>query len=750
MEINTGTVARWKQQILAFLVILIGVVVLVGWYTHVPALVQIHTTFVPMQYNTALGFLLSGIAVIALQNHYLKTAQACGSIVLVLGFFTLIQYIFTVNLGIDQLMMEHYITVKTSHPGRMAPNTALCFTLTGGGIITYLYCKAKIKMALLALIPAVLLTLSALAVFGYLYGVDTLYGWGKLTQMAIHTSVGFILLSISLFSLALAESQQQRMPKYQWIALTIVFTVIFTITLTWQAITINEFKKQQDMLERESHYFSTYLESNLQNFLQAMHRMADRVSNTKSTNLSLWHKDIQEYFNDFPFLAFININGVNNFKLQSQSPQWATQNPQLIHLINQAPSMYAKSPHLSVGLYPPFSPENNHYLGWLNVNAGQRSGYLNALIDYQLLMNEILEKAGLSNRLSLEVQLAQHLIYRSSDFIQDSSDELTQHSEFTILAYKISVTAKPTNDVLAQQSANLPILIAVIGLVFLFLLLWLIHLFQTQKEKHQLLKFNQRLKQEIDEKQAAQSELIKINNKLTSSNRDLEQFAFIASHDLKEPLRKVQAFGNLLAEEYAEKLDDDGQYYIQTMQNAAGRMSQLITDLLSFSRVSTRGQKAMLCDLHKIVSNVLNDMTIQIEEHQAKLSVEELPQIMADASQLSLVFQNLIANAIQFREPSRQLEIKISAKQTQHDWLISIADNGIGLDEKFSDKIFQIFQRLHNKHDIPGTGIGLAICRRILERHGGDISVKSTVGSGSCFTLKLPKSPNIEDNTNAL
>ena len=186
------------------------------------------------------------------------------------------------------------------------------------------------------------------------------------------------------------------------------------------------------------------------------------------------------------------------------------------------------------------------------------------------------------------------------------------------------------------------------------------------------------------------------------------------------------------------------------MQSAAQRMSQLITDLLAFSRITTTGKQPRPCELSEIVNDILEDLAIPIEEYQVNILVHKLPKVRVDASQLAIVFQNLISNAIKFREPSRPLEIEISAEQIPDCWLIHVADNGIGFNEQFTEKIFQIFQRLHNKQKIPGTGIGLAICRRIMERHGGNIIVESKPNKGSKFTLKLPERIFDEENNNEL
>lgn len=240
-------------------------------------------------------------------------------------------------------------------------------------------------------------------------------------------------------------------------------------------------------------------------------------------------------------------------------------------------------------------------------------------------------------------------------------------------------------------------------------------------------------------------ELEHYSNELQRSNRELQDFAFVASHDLQEPLRKIRAFGDRLKSVYAGKLGD-GEDYIDRMQSAASRMSRLIEDLLEFSRVSTRAKPFGPVDLNQVMNVVLDNLEIKIQERNAQVTATKLPIIDADESQMHQLFQNLIGNAIKFTQPDIQPQISIECQVYETVKLgelenivyeIKVKDNGIGFDEKYIEKIFTPFQRLHGRDKYEGTGIGLAICRRIVERHQGTIEVDSIPGEGSTFTLYL-------------
>lgn len=261
-----------------------------------------------------------------------------------------------------------------------------------------------------------------------------------------------------------------------------------------------------------------------------------------------------------------------------------------------------------------------------------------------------------------------------------------------------------------------------------------------RKLETELIAAKDHLERRVEERTA---ELFTLNTELQRSNRELEDFAYVASHDLQEPLRKIQAFGNLLEEEYASKLQD-GQVYVNRMQHAAGRMRVLIDDLLAFSRITTKAQPMGKVDLNEIVKDTLSDMEVRVAEVKAKIEIEKLPVVMADKTQMRQLFQNLISNALKFNKPGVKPIIKIHSTNKLHEskdkhmGIIYVEDNGIGFDEKYLDRIFTVFQRLHGKDKYEGTGVGLAVVRKIVERHDGMIIAKSKPGAGSTFIITLP------------
>jgi PAS domain S-box-containing protein len=261
---------------------------------------------------------------------------------------------------------------------------------------------------------------------------------------------------------------------------------------------------------------------------------------------------------------------------------------------------------------------------------------------------------------------------------------------------------------------------------------------------------------DITDRKTAERQLRSYTAKLEQSNRELQEFAYVASHDLQEPLRKVQAFGDRLEKKYAAALSEEGRDYVNRMKNAAGRMQNLINDLLTFSRVATKTQPFQSINLKTITEEVVSDLEVRIEQTGGKVEIGDLPTLQADPLQMRQLLQNLIGNALKFHRAGDAPLVKVYAETvTANDEMraaadetfcrVVIADNGIGFDEKYLDRIFTVFQRLHGRMEYEGSGIGLAVCRKIVERHGGHINASSEEGKGATFFIDLPVSQEEED-----
>ena len=269
---------------------------------------------------------------------------------------------------------------------------------------------------------------------------------------------------------------------------------------------------------------------------------------------------------------------------------------------------------------------------------------------------------------------------------------------------------------------------------------------EVEKRTAQLREVNEQLRKELVDRRRAEERLKETAELLTRKNQELQEFVYIASHDLQEPLRKVMAFSDRLKSRYSDVIDEKGLDYMKRMQNATERMQTFINDLLMYSRVTTKARPYEPVDLKMVFNEVVNDLEVKIQESRGRVEAEGLAIIEADPLQMRQLFQNLIGNALKFRKKSEPPVVRIKGVFLEPEdngsgrlYRITVQDNGIGFDERYADRIFGVFQRLHGRNEYRGSGIGLSICKKIVERHRGRIMARSSPGEGSTFIVLLPE-----------
>ena len=259
----------------------------------------------------------------------------------------------------------------------------------------------------------------------------------------------------------------------------------------------------------------------------------------------------------------------------------------------------------------------------------------------------------------------------------------------------------------------------------------------VQELTQELHETNQKLSQEMSARASAEETIQQRTAELLRSNEDLKRFAYMASHDLKEPLRTVSAFTKLLAQRYRGRLDADADDFMQFMLDSIQRMEQLITDVLGYCKVGSGEDKRRRTDLNAAVDRAVENLKTAIHESHAVVSHAQLPIVLGNESELVQIFQNLLSNAIKFHGPDPPI-VTVSAERRHTEWLITIEDNGIGIEPRYAAKIFDLFTRLNTMNDYPGSGIGLATCKKVVEHHGGRIFLKPQTKTGSTFCFTLP------------
>lgn len=615
----------------------IGVAVLAGWALDLPALKSAFPGLATMKANTAAGFLLTGVALWLLAPpdrppRAVFGARLLGLLATLLGVVTLSQDLVGLHLGIDELLFRDPDTMPPAAPGRMAPATAAGFAMIGGGL-GLLDTRPRIAAALT--LATVLLSL--LALVGYGYRVEALYGVAPYSSVALPTAVTFTLLGIGVL-----VARPARWPLSVVMSDSVGGTVARTLLPAAFAVPL---------------------------VLGWLRLTGERAGH---------------YSGEFGTAAF----AVANVALFSAVVLWtAGLLDRSIRQQREAEQLFRSAVDASPN-------------GMIMVNAAGRIVLANRQTEAIFGYSQVDLLGRPVEDLLPERVRERHVALRGSFLADPQARRMGVGRDLRAVRrdgrqIPVEVGLNPVH-----RGDQTLVLASVIDI--------------TERKRNE--------------------------EELRRSNEELERFAYVASHDLQEPLRMVGSYVQLLARRYKGKLDADADEFIGYALDGALRMQRLIEDLLAFSRVGTRGKALVPTDTSQVFDDALKSLRLTIEETGATITRDALPTVPADPGQLQHVFLNLISNALKFRDAEAPA-VHVGAGRVDGDWLFSVRDNGIGIAPEFHERIFVIFQRLHGRREYPGTGMGLAITKKIVERHGGRIWVESAPGQGTTFRFTLPAEP---------
>ncbi|HCF96184.1 MAG TPA: hypothetical protein DEW46_14080 [Verrucomicrobia bacterium] len=711
---------------------ILGVSAAVGWVAHIPSLIQVLPGNAPMQFNTAICFLLCGAALVCLGLDQDTPARITSAIAAGTALVTLLQYLFSIDFGIDQLFLVHYLTERSSHPGRMAPSSACCFLLAYITVEACIRSGRSPRLAFLSGTAASLIVMiGAIAFLGISVELHKEYYLGNMTQVAIHSSIGFILWGIGALACCWKRTTTHY-PTVYWLPVSVGLGVA---TLNIGAWIAQEAENHTNLHSQTASAVSAAVDElrvRLNNLLDGIDRMALRWSIRNGTPIEEWRQDAAAHVAQISGLR--NLGWIDHtLTVQYIEPIQGFEGVPGLDL-NRYPSLVETIRFAEEHRVPALSPITEtksgkailHILVPIFQQQGA-GGFLFGEIGLEEFLAPTLGKS--SNSLMFCLRSGQTTVFQShgweaaeGSIVETASATFPGHGAWTL-------SATPRNRVIQQGRAQK--MVGVTGLL-LALSTALTTLFaQKARANAQKLRHHQEHLEETVRRRTVE---------LERSNRELEQFAYVASHDLQEPLRMVSSFTQLLSQRYSDKLDDEAHSWIDFAVEGAERMHGLINDLLEYSRVTTRGGGFEIIDSRVALDHALANLQISLNETGGIVTHGELPHLYANPVQLVQLFQNLIGNAIKFRGRHTP-RIHVAAQPRQDHWVFSVTDNGIGIPERHKEKIFVIFQRLHSRREYKGTGIGLALCKRIVERHGGTIWLESEEGKGSTFFFTIPKHP---------
>lgn len=723
---------------LCLLVVIMALSVIRGWLIQDAAIVQIRSDFAPMQFNTALCFALTACAI---WFYYTKSRWLTITVAIPCFFIaavTELQYLLEFNTGLDTLLLEPFTVTRTSHPGRMAPNTALNFILLSASVLFPSLLSDTKKSSLLTIsVGAIVSAIALIAIIGFGTGLDGSLIWGDFTRMALHTAFGFLLLGIALLAIGVEHSGIENIYELQplpYIASggTFVFTV-----LLWLALQSTTDLHIQSLLDKHDEDLGGDLGIYLDLKANALMRLAKRTTISEGEQFTFEY-DASTYLEDFDDLVGFAVMSPDLEITDVFTRESRLHSVTGDKLFSELPAMSLRSHETWIDV--PIAQENIAYIRFITPrqNGGRQSGYVIAASRLDTLFRKVLE-----NRVYPK--------YLTSLYVRDQlviSDDGTvdprwqSKSRIRIGNANIDIVVRASPMLVRDWQVYVPVVFLIAGIILSLLVGGIFKLMQfMQKMAGELSVYNEKLHMSLNDAERARQALEQKSAELAQSNRDLENFASIASHDLSEPLRKVGIFGERLSQHSATALDDKGRQYLEVMVNGAERMQALLDSLLAYSRVTSRGQAFAATDLNNVLRDVLSDLAELVQDNKATVNVEHLPTIQADYAQMRQLFQNLIANAIRYHKEDVDPEINIrpdNEAEPGSGIRIIVSDNGIGFAQEYAEQIFEVFKRLHTRGEYPGTGMGLAVCKRIMERHNGQIRAEGEQGAGARFILEFP------------
>ena len=634
---------RFIAQISGIIVALFGISALLGWVFDVTLLKSVASGLVAIKVNTAICFVLSGIALWLLSRDNTertttrRIAYLCASIVALIGLLTLIQYLAGLDFGIDQLLWtEPAGAVGTSHLGRMAPNTALNFLLIGLALFLLdVETRRGYRPAqFLILIEGII---SLLALLGYIYGLTALYGLPEFTKMALHTMVLFCLIFAGVLMARPDRGWMQVITSENVGGILVrrllpAFVIVFLV-LGW-FLAWGEHKGFYSAGLKNPFFIAITIPL----FSILIFTIAKSLH-----QLSIRHEQAESRIRQIASIVEFSSDAIIGKTLDGAIISWNKSAEKIYGYTSQ--EMMGRS--IAVLLHPDHPDEMTH----------------------------ILERIKNNEQIN-------H--YETRRLKKDGTE------------IDVSLTVSPIKDGAGQ----------IIGA--------------------------STIARDITERKG-------LDDKIKGLNKELEAFAYSVSHDLRVPLRAIDGFSLILFEDYGLKLDDEAKRLLKVIRSNTKKMSQLIDDLLAFSRLGRKEIVLSETDMRAVSQGVYEEIKSTVPDRSIQMEIKPLPAAYVDPTMIRQVWVNLLANAVKFTKIKSPAVIKIDAKTEGNETVYCVKDNGAGFDMQYADKLFGVFQRLHSQEEFEGTGVGLALVQRIIHKHGGRIWAEGKVNEGAAFYFAIPK-----------
>tara|TARA_R110002072_G_scaffold50843_1_gene136482 strand:- start:8594 stop:10783 length:2190 start_codon:yes stop_codon:yes gene_type:complete len=702
---------------IGFLLSLLGFCVLLAWVTGIDFLITLHPDLASMVFNTALGVFFSGLSFISLVYKKKTLTYVFAGIVTGLGFLTIFEYIFSLDLGIDEMFVSDHLEAQTSYPGRMAPNTALSFILSGFNL---LLANAAFKKTYWISVNAILATLISVfglvALYGYLNGVENTYGWGKHSQMAVHTASSFICIGLGQFIWSWYQSTE-KLGSHYWLPIPVVIFFLSFAFMLWNAMVLVEYKSLNHIVENEIKDFSSIINNDVNKTLFSLERIAQRWEDELyADNPVAWKEDLQNYLQHYSELKIIaHIN--NQFKIDAvflPASQETDFEKNIKHNAVRAFIMMKTSGNSGPVILPGITELEEPYLSiYVPVYKGfQQAGFIFSVVDVKYFIEQLM---SINSRDIFAVSLKddENILYQNYVFGEYDMTRFLRTTDMNVANAKWRLTIALKEDYIKTTRSDFPEFILVSGVLAAFICAFICWLLQ---------------------------QFIKKNNELKISNDALQQFSYRTSHDLKSPLTTIKGLAKFIKMDIESGNLEEALDNTNKIANQAIKLENLVTNILELAKAELlESNNVEVIDLAVLIEEILEQHAQIIKETSVKVSydIDSSFLFASEKTRVNQILENIIVNGIKYSDPTKTDKfVKIKASSVDGRYSISVEDNGLGILEKDVDKIFTIFTRLHPKA-VDGSGMGLYIVKRHVDKLKGEIKV-STTNNKTSFEIKLP------------
>ena len=778
------------------LVAAIGIVEMVAWHLHWTEVLQVREKFTPMVYNTALALAVTGVAIASSVRGPRRWLWVAGGFDVTLGLTILAQHIFGLDLQLDDLFLRAYLVGSSGHPGLMPVNAAVCFVATGAALVIWRPDAERWRAEAPTAAATVVASIAVTALFGYLVGLPVGGDWRSLITMAWPAALAMALMAASLFALTFATRTQQNAQPSGWIAVPAGAAAFVVIALAWQVFI--DMGNTASVSRIEASRAALFLASMTGALLAlttwlAQHAVSRRrraeVLTAQLREEMVLRRQAEIAVCDSERLLFQFLDAIPVGVLISEAdgrPYYANRLAKSLLGASADASVtldQLAGAHLTVGT----GTEAHHppeRLPMQRACAGESSHVDDlelhrpeGVVPLEMWGTPLTDDTGqvrfglaafvdISQRRKTEQTLAQHAalldIAHDVIYMKDADNCITYWNRGAEVTYGWTREQAVGRIVSSLLQTQFPMPFEAIQAILRRDGHWDGELVQHDKSGERVIVTSRfvadlnpdgtlatvmAINTDITVRKRVQAELARLavereelNVELKRSNDELEQFAYVASHDLSEPLRAISGPVSLLARRYQGQLDADADRFIGFAVDGCERMQTLINDLLAVSRVGRVEMTMSTVDTNALVGTVLRVLHPAVEARHGHVTSDDLPAVSGDAGQLNQLFQNLISNAIKFTPPDVEPRIHLGCQRQDDHWRFTVTDNGIGIDERHRERIFGMFKRLHTRDAYPGTGIGLAVCKKIVERHRGTLGVADGPdGRGTTFWFTIPQ-----------